>query len=642
MSTGFIKTVSPPADPPFSDVSGTARELVVQAYSFGTAAQGAAHALAEQIAPMAAGLQVPIIAVPDIPVGTVADPTLPLTPERPPLPGFPAAPEFAGVEPVTMPGLGAPPAPDIQFPEANLAIAPPAPLTASAPPAPEPERVAVPDAPAVALPPLPSLAAIAVPDIPTIVLPQFTDQLGTAPLAPDTSFAFAEAAYTSDLLDDYRGLLSSWIRGASTGLAPAVEEAIWARARDRDAMAYGDALTQVARDFAARGFPLPPAAAASLAQQAIQKARESASSINRDIAIKQAELEQANRQFALSEARQIEIALMGYASQIAQRAFEGARYVVEAAIQVYGARVQQYNAEVQAFVARAGVYRERIAGELAQLEVFRGQLEAQRLVAGLNEQAVALYRARLEGVQALVSIYGEEVKAASVRAEVARGDIEVFRTQVAAYGEQVRAKAAEYDGYATRIRAEVSKFEAPRVQADVFRALTDGYAANVRGQTEAKALEVKMRQEIPLQVFSAEVEAFNGSIRAVSEQVRAMADMYRADAGVFEAQVRGAVGIAEVQTDRVRAEVAAGTARAQVSVEASRANVQALLAQTQIMLEAAKAQAGAVAQLAAGAMSVLHMGAQIGGSSTMTSSQSRTTGYSDSFSVGHNYQHKGD
>lgn len=639
MATGFVRTTALPPDPPFSDVSGTARDLVVQAYSFGTAAQQAAHALAEQLAPMAGALAIPVIEVPDIPVGVVADPAMPPTPERPAMATFPNAPEFAGGGSVAMPSFADAPVADIDYPSVDLSIAPPSALSASAPAAPDVPQVDVPDAPALALPDVPSLASVVIPDIPTITLPEFDAALGDSPLAPDTSFSFTESAYTSDLLDGYRGLLASWIEGAATGIAPEVEAAIWDRARDRESRSYGDAMTEVARTFAGRGFPLPPAAAASLAHQAIQKAREAGNAVSRDIAIKQAELEQSNRHFALSEARQIEIGLMGYASQIAQRAFEAARYVVEAAVAVYGARVQQYNADVQAFVARAGVYRERIAGEIAKLEVYRAQIEGQRLVASLNEQTVAIYRARLEGVQTRVSIYEQEVRAASVRAEIARNEVEIFRTRTAAYGEQVRAKAAEYDAYATRVKAEVSKLEVPRVQAEVFRALTDGYAAQVRGQTEAKALEVKLQSELPLQEFATRVEAFNGSVRAVGEQVRAIADMYRADASVFEAQVRGAVGVAEVQTDRIRAEVAAGTARAQVSVEASRANVQSLLAQTQIMLEAAKAQAGAVSQLAAGAMSVLNMGASIGGSSTMSANQSRATSVSDSFGVSHNYNH---
>lgn len=627
------------APEPFMDVRATAIDLIEQGFQFGQDANNAAGALVSNITSTINSLSIPTITPPNIAVGSVPDPEFPITPERPTIPIFPDAPSFGGVNAVTLPTFGDAPTADINYPDVNLSIQPPAALSATVPPAPAIETVAVPDAPSLDFPAIPSLASIVVPDIPTIDIPVFDETLGDAPLAPDTSFSFTEATYTSDLLDAYRGLLTSWIEGTATGIPEDVELAIWNRARDREAALYGSALTNIAKDFAARGFPIPPGAAAALAHQAIQKAREAGSTVSRDIAIKQAELEQANRHFALSEARQIEMGLMAYASQIAQRSFDAAKYVVEAAVAVYGARVQQYNADVQAFVARAGVYRERIQGELAKLEVYKGQIEGQRLVASLNAQTVEVYRAQLQGVTALVQVYEAEVRAASVRAEIARNGIEIFKSQVQAYAEQVRAKASEYDAYATRVRAEVSKYELPRVQADVFRALTDAYSSNVRGQVEAKTLEVKMQQELPIQLFSAEVEAFNGQIRGVSEQVKAIADLYRADGSIYEAQSRSATDLMQARVGILRAEVEAGTAMANVSVEASRANVANLLAQAEIRVEAAKAQAAAIAQLAAGAMSVLNMNASIQAGTSQSASTNFGFARSQSSSCSDNYNH---
>lgn len=627
---------------PFYDVRDTAAELIQESYAFGHSANAAANALVQSVSDMATGLTIPIIEAPTIAVRGITDPVLPVAPERPSLPSFVPAPSFGGVTAVSLPSFGDAPTADITYPEVNLSIAPPVALSAVVPPEPAIDVVSVPDAPSLALPAIPSLASITIPDIPTIDIPTFSETLGDAPIAPDTSFSFTEAQYTSDLLDSYMGLLATWVQGTSTGIHPDVELAIWNRGRDRESALYGSALTQIAKDFAARGFPIPPGAATALAHQAIQKAREGSSTIGRDIAIKQAELEQQNRQFALSETRQIELGMMNYASQIAQRSFEAAKYIIEAAVAVYGARVQQYNADVEAFKARAQVYRERIQGELAKLEVFKGEIEGQRLIASLNEQSVEVYKAQLQGVTALIGVYEAEVRAASVRADIAKNAIEVFKAQVGAYGEQVRAKASEYDAYATRIRAEVSKYELPKVQADVFRALTDAYSSNIKGQVEAKALEVKMQQELPMELFKSEVEAFNGQIRAVGEQVRAIADIYRADGAVYEAQNRAVTDMANVQVGLIRAEVEAGTAQANISIEASRANVANLLSQTQMMLEAAKSVTGAVSQLAAGAMSQLNLGASINASTSQGTSISESSSRSQSSSCSTNYSGSAD
>lgn len=624
--------------PGFQDLGPVAAGLVGQAYGFAQSAQGTASSLMGQITSMANSIQVDAIEAPQISSPSLYIGAVPSGPSKPQIPtSFGSAPVLESLGAVTLPTFANAPTPEIDYPTVDLSVPLPAALANQVPGAPDMPYVDVPDAPVVALPPLPSLAAITVPDLPVIDLPQLEAMLGDAPLAPDTTFTFAESAYTSDLLDGYRGVLLAWVQGQSTGLEPQVEEAMWNRARDREAALYGSALNQIAKDYAARGFPIPPGAAVALAHQAIQKAREGSSSINRDIAIKQAELEQQNRQFALSEARQIEMGLMNYASQIAQRAFEAARYTVEAAIAVYGARVQQYNGEVQAFTARAQVYRDRIAGELAKLELYKGQIEGQRLVSTLNEQAVAIYKARLEGVQTMIATYESQVRAAGVKADIAKQAIEIFKAQVDAYGEQVRAKASEYDAYATRVKAEVSKYELPRVQAEVFKAATEGYAANVRGQVEAKNLEAKLKQELPVELFRTKVEAFNSEVQAVSSQIRALTELYQADATVYDARVRGVVGIAGAQADLAKAGVDAGIANAQATIEANRVNTANLLARGEIMVEAAKAQGAAVAQLAAGAMSMLNLNASISGSSNRSQSESYASSRSQSSNCSTNY-----
>lgn len=536
---------------------------------------------------------------------------------------------------ITLPSLPSPPDGEIDLPEVNLSIPMPAPLSAVAPTDPGAMiDVVVPDAPIVSLPEAPNLATVSVPDLPTIDLPSFDALLRDAPLAPDTTFSFSEPAYTSSLLTAYQSVILSWVQGASTGLAPDVEEALWNRARDREAAQYGAALTQVARDFAARGFPVPPGAAAMLAQQAMQKAREASSTVNRDIAIKQAELEQANRQFALSEARQIEMGLMTYASNAAQRAFEGAKYIVEASIAVYGAQVQQYNADVQAFTARASVYRDLIQGELAKLEVYKSQIEGARLVAALNEQAVAIYTARLEGVKTMISVYEQRVSAAKVQAEVQRTQIEAFKTRVDAYGETVKAKAAEYDAYATRVRAEVSKYELPKAQAEILRASSDAYSSQVRGVIDAKGLEIKVKHELPINVYEATVDASAKLSSAAAAQMQARAAMADTEVRRFAAQVDAQVRQESnrVEVEKARSQEAVG--RYQVDTQREIGEMQNNTDMSRIQSAAAIAAGQQAAQIAAAQLAQFNysQSQSVSTSSSVSQSQAISSSMNDSFS----------
>jgi len=523
----------------------------------------------------------------------------------------------------TFPDLPAPPSMAIDLPDVNLSIPVPSPLSATAPTDPGSlVDVVVPDAPTVLLPEVPSLAAVSIPDIPTLDLPTFEAMLRDAPLAPDTSFSFSEAAYTSSLLEAYKDVILSWVQGASTGIAPDVEEAIWNRARDREAAQYGPALTQVARDFAARGFPLPPGAAVALAHQATQKSREASSTVNRDIAIKQAELEQATRQFALDQARQVEMGLMSYASTAAQRAFEGAKYVVEAGVAVYGAQVQQYNADVQAFVARAGVYRDRIQGELAKLEVYKSQIEGQRLVAMLNEQAVAVYTARLEGIKTMISVYEQQVAAARTQAEVQRTQVEAFKARVEAYGETVRAKAAEYDAYATRVKAEISKYELPKAQTEILRGLADAYAAQVSGVVSAESLRVKVGHEIPLERYKAEVDGTAKMAQAAAAELQAEAAMFDAEVRERAVQVdeRVRTFLGQVELQKAKSQEAVG--RYQVDTQKEIGEMQNSTDQSRIASAAAIAAGQQAAQLAAAAMAMHNFSTSVNSSTTSSVSQS--------------------
>lgn len=543
-------------------------------------------------------------------------------------------PTLGNLPDITLPALPAAPEGSIDVPDVNLSFPLPSPLTAVAPTDPGALiDVVVPEAPLVSLPEVPSLASVSVPDVPTIDLPSFDAMLRDAPLAPDTSFAFSEQDYTSTLLTAYRDVILSWVQGASTGLAPDVEEAIWNRARDREAAQYGPAFNQVARDFAARGFPVPPGAAATLAQQVMQKAREASSTVNRDIAIKQAELEQGNRQFALDQARQIEMGLMSYASTAAQRAFEGAKYVVEASIAVYSAQVQQYNADVQAFTARASVYRDLIQGELAKLEVYKSQIEGARLVATLNEQAVAIYTARLEGVKTMISVYEQQVGAAKVQSEVQRTQIEAFKTRVDAYGETVKAKAAEYDAYATRVRAEVSKYELPKAQAEVLRASSDAYAANVRGLIDSKGLEVKIKHELPVEVYEATVDASAKLASAAAAQLQARASMadteVRRYAATVDANVRRYLG--EIERQKAVSQEAVG--RYQVETQYAIGEMQNATDLSRIQSAATIAAGQQAAQLAAAAMAMQNFSTSVSTSTTSSTAQSVAQSHSVSDSV---------
>lgn len=557
--------------------------------------------------PSAPNVDIPISGVPVEP----AEPTLGVVA----LPVFPAMPDSDIVVPT------------MDFPEK------PNPIAAVAPGFPSDlSAVVLPVSPDLDFPESPSLVSLTVPDIPAIDLPVFSAALGDIDAAPDTAFSWNEVSYSSTLLTAVRDALLGWVSGAATGLSEDVEQALWNRGRDRDNALYVSAFEQINRDFASRGHHLPSGQAAQLAQEAIFKARESAGALNRDITIKQAELEQSNRHFAIQQSAQIESSLIAYWSQQQERSFEAAKYVIEAAVAIFQAKVTKYNADVEAFKARAEVYRTRIQGELAKIEIYKAQVEGQKLLLGVSEQQVNIYRAQLDSVKSLVAIYEAQVGAAKVIAETNKTRIEGFKAEVEAYAENVKAKASEYSAYESGIRAEVAKLEEPKVKADVLKTRVDAFSAQVKALTDAKRLEYDIDVQAPLDAYRASVAVFEAKIRSFGEVIGAYSAKAQAEAAVYSAEVGGITKIAEAESRIHDSTQQFNRDLAQIAIETGKVNLSGFTENIRLKIEAGQAVARTMAQLAAGAMAGVNVGVSLGNSGTTSRSMSSSSNCAETYS----------
>lgn len=620
-------------------------ELVVsgwnQAQTYAADAFTQANTFLDDIANIGEGLA----AIPDVstdlaaPVTVLSPLTLPDSPDRPDglamnLPVIPTEPTLDTVLPLD---AGTAPEFAATSPDVDLSIAAPTPFSQDLPVEPQLSTVTLPDAVALAIPDAPDLVGINLPSVPVLNLPTFSATVPEAPLAPDVgTFSFAETQYTSTLLEALKARLLEWVNGAATGIAAAVEQAIWNRAREREALNASRKVREVSREFARRGFSKPQGALSVALNDALQELQNRDAELSRDVAIKQAELEQSNRRFAFEQAWQVESGLISYSNQIAQRAFEAAKFALSIAVEVYQARVAQFDAEVKAFGVRADAFRVELQAELAHLEVFRAEIEAQKLVGEINQQQVEVYRALLEGVKARIDVYRTEVEAANVMAAVNRTVIEAYGARVGAYEALVKAKAAEYDGYATRVKAEVSKVDVFRAQADAYRSQVEGFTALVNARAQEKAIELKIKQEAPIDLFKARTEAFRSLVGAEGERVRAEASAYQADADVYRSTVQALSSRADAEATLFKAESDVQVAEGNLRIEAAKANIQKLMQQVTLLSESVRAGAQVSAQLAAAALSAVNLSGGISSSDSFNASVSENTSTSTATSTSTN------
>ena len=541
---------------------------------------------------LAVGTVAPLT-VGDAPVFTSTAPSLDLAIDRPQgltldlpdapvvhdlvLPEAPLPPELVGVDPLA---LGAAPEFDALAPVLDLNITKPERLDVSPPLAPTVAEVVIPDSPALVLPDVPDLAELVIPPAPVLALPTFDAILGAAPTVPAVEFAFGETAYTSGLLNDLRSQLHAWVNGAATGLPPAVEDALWNRLRDREQQAAALGTDEVLRAFSVRGFSRPPGAVSIALQRIQQQLNTNLVTSAREIAIKQADLEQANRRFAFESAWAVESGLINYTSQIAGRALDAAKFAASIGIEVFRAEVSRYQADVSAFLARAEVFRALVQAELATLEVFKAQIDAQQLIGQLNSQQVQLYSARIGAATSVIELFKARIQAAQANAEVQKTRIQAFGAEVQAYGEQVRAKASEYEAYATEVKAEVSKAETFKVQADAFSSRVQGFSAVLNARSAEKASELEVRQRLPLEMFKARTEGFRNVVQALgtaAEVDRTRVQAYSAEVAAQGERTRArALDVdiykATVDAERTKAEVF------RIEVDAHKAQVDAFVA----------------------------------------------------------------
>lgn len=235
----------------------------------------------------------------------------------------------------------------------------------------------------------------------------FDSLLGTAPAVPANTFSFTEIPYSANLLTDLRARLLEWVDGTSTGILPSVEQAIWDRGRAREAVASNRKAQEAIRTFAMRGFPKPPGALSLELQDAAQEAQNNDVTLNRDIIIKQAELEQSNRRFSFEQAWKVEEGALNYTNQQMQRALDKAREYQKFVNEIFHEQIAEYAVQAQVYSARVG----------AETSVFKAKTDAQVAEANIRVEAA---RVQLQTWIQQITILVESVKAgATISAQLA-------------------------------------------------------------------------------------------------------------------------------------------------------------------------------------------------------------------------------
>ena len=535
---------------------------------------------------------------PQAPEDIDAELTLPDSPILDPLTSIAipsiSVPSFSGVEP----DINIPDSPDVTWPE-----------DPGEPP--EFQVPTVPTKPDIDLPDAPDIQMIDIPDPPSIDIPVFDGVLPVCELdSPQTLFMYEEDVYQSILKDAINDNLLSLVNEGGTGLADDVEEAIWQRAQDRQALKNEQMYDEAETFFASRGFTLPPGALSGRIAGVQKEIARADQQLNYEIMIEQARLAQTNTHFALTTAVQHEANIMGYVSGVAERALNAAKIVQETAIAIFNAEVTKCNQKLAVYQTCAAVYESRIKAASLGLENYRIQLEGVKVQASIQEQYVRIYRSQIESCEALVGLYRTEVEAARALGEIEKLKLEGFRDSIAVYTAKLNAITSNYNAFQAEISGEMAKASVYAEQVRAYVGTVDAKKAESDIATATVAAQVEANK-ILLGKYTAEIEGYKTKVAAESKQLDIdglvyghKVEMYKADASRAAEQYKSNVA-------RYTAESTHSSNVTNVKLAQSKIFLDEVGKRRALELEVAKSGATIAAQMAASALSAVAAGVQL-------------------------------
>lgn len=326
--------------------------------------------------------------------------------------------------------------------------------------------------------------------------------------------------------------LEKYLAGGS-GFSEAVEDSIYERSKDKVNAEYLRTRDTAFNDSAKRGFTMPSGALFSAMMQARQQGADNNARASTDIAIKMAEIEQQNLQFAVTTSAGLRTtllqAMLSYQQNLINiegQALEGAKSVVNALVQTADIAIRIYSARLDAYKTEASVFVSRIQAASAVVEIYKAKISALEALTNVDMAKVSVYRARVDALNSVSQIYRTQVQTIIEKAQLERLKVDIFGAQVQAYSAMVQGKNAEIQGYAAAIGGEEAKVRVYSAQAQAYGARVSGYNAIV----QAKATQVQAtatRNRSLLDGYIAMNQAYSVKMSAEASRVGAASDLQR-------------------------------------------------------------------------------------------------------------------
>ena len=381
----------------------------------------------------------------------------------------------------------------------------------------------LPTEPSISWPVAPKLNDITIPEFqdgtirePTTSLPDFI--LSVPSLEDTIRTALYDASHTPLMSDlpvsvSAHDKLKSNIDDGGTMLDASVEADIWNRDLERNEQALQDIVDKVTGQWAKLGFSLPDGLLAGSLLAINNEYMNKSLNRSREIAIKQAELEQTGMFKSLELATSFSQMWFGVLEAFKRRAFEITKLTTDTLMDIYKTRVAQFNIQLEAYKADLMAWKTGIEREMLRAEVYKSRLAGLQLVVNIDEARVKIYASHLEAIGQLVKVWDTQIRAVAMMYDVEKTKLEAYKTKVEAYSVRIDSATKKYVASMEGVKTFIQGWAA---SADTKVKLIElnAKAAMFTGELEIKKWEVELKsneQEVALRLEALKTAAQTAS-----------------------------------------------------------------------------------------------------------------------------------
>lgn len=473
----------------------------------------------------------------------------------------------------------------------------------------------IPDVPVLELPTDLSVDRT-VPNIPTISLPEFGEILPSLDIdLPETILAYVEPVYTSLLKTAIAAKLLSGVEDGGTGLGTTVQTDIWNQDIERLNQQKDDDVDAAINFWAGRGFDLPAGMVDVKVKEVQDKFSFDRSQNSRTISIEEAKIAKEMTQFFLTSGLSLEQLELNHANNVANRALDAEKSVVEFSIALFNSKVSEFNLKLERYKAKQVEVEVKL--KIQELVISQYLAEINGIEAGvkIDQAKINNYNAILTKHTVSVRLYEAEVGAVLAQLNIERSKVEIFKGEIDAYVAQIQAQKNEYDLYLAKIEGETAKIGIHKTEVDAYA--TRVQAVKVSNDVVIAQIGSDIAiEEMNLKSHLANIEKYKAKSDQGIAEFGLESDLYRTDSSVFDTLIKNAAANAELNVQaQIRTE-ALDQSSASLSLQASIANLNALLEASKIRVSAASSQAQASSAMAGMIGGAIQGMLQLGGQGT--------------------------